>query len=158
MVKFCPECGNPVDKEDSKFCNNCGANLLERNSVERISPNQPIQEEKSPLVALLCSLFIPGLGQVYNGETSKGIGILIGTALGLLIFIIPGVIIWIYGMYEAYTTANKMNKQEIQFRPTKTAHLIIFFVLGFFIIIIVAIILTIFLVAAMFSAVAASMY
>jgi TM2 domain-containing membrane protein YozV len=86
-------------------------------------------EEKSPLLALFCSLIIPGLGQVYNGKTARGIGIFLGSLFGLIL-IIPGIIVWIYGMYDAYSMAKKMNAGEIQFLSTKTAHLILFIILA----------------------------
>lgn len=88
-----------------------------------------VPEEKNPFLATVCSFFIPGLGQVYNGETAKGVGIFAGTLVGLFLVIIPGLIVWVFGLYDAYTTAKKMNTQEIPFIPTNTAHMIIFFVL-----------------------------
>jgi len=102
--------------------------------VEQKEPIQAIQEEKSPFLATLCSFFIPGLGQVYDGETARGVAIFIGTLIGLFIFLIPGLIVWIFGMYNAYTTAKKMNNKEIPFKPTKTAHLLLFIILAVFLV------------------------
>jgi TM2 domain-containing membrane protein YozV len=129
MPKFCPECGKSLDNETSKFCDNCGASLDSSTAVAKKESSQEIQEEKSSFIAILCSLFIPGLGQVYNGETEKGVIIFLATLIGAFIFIIPGVIVWIYGMYDAYTIAKKMNNKEIPFKPTKAAHMILFFML-----------------------------
>ncbi len=96
-----------------------------------------VREEKSPYVALLCSFFIPGLGQVYDGNTAKGIGVFIGTIGGLFLFIVPGLIFWLYGLHDAYSTAKRMNRGEIPFRATRTAHLILFFIIAALIIAII---------------------
>ena len=66
-----------------------------------------IPEEKNAFLATVCSFFIPGLGQVYNGQTAKGVGIFAGTLAGLFLLIIPGLIVWVFGLYDAYTTAKK---------------------------------------------------
>ena len=131
MAKYCSECGKQLENETSKFCNDCGAQQTTNTIVE---PQDPVRmvlvpEEKNPFLATVCSFFIPGLGQVYNGETAKGVGIFAGTLVGLFLVIIPGLIVWAYGLYDAYTTAKKMNTQEIPFIPTNTAHMILFFVL-----------------------------
>ncbi|MDV0443492.1 DUF5683 domain-containing protein [Methanorbis rubei] len=71
---------------------------------------------KSPFLALILSFFIPGLGQVYNGQILKGIGYFILTVilaflsvitLGLLFIVY--FIWWIWNIYDAYHTAVKIN-------------------------------------------------
>ena len=84
--------------------------------------------------------------------------ILFGAAIGVVFFIIPGLIVWIFGIYDAYATAHKMNKGEIPFKPTIPAHLILFFVLAIFLFIIVIILLTIIVFAAFFSLLFASLH
>jgi len=148
MAKFCPACGKPVE-ETAIFCNNCGARLSGAGSAGQ-GGLAGVHEEKSPNLALLCSFFIPGLGQVYDGNTAKGIGIFIGTLAGFFIFFIPGLIFWIYGMHDARSTAKRMNKGEIPFRPTNTAHMIIFFILAVLIIVFIIIIILAFI-SAMFT-------
>jgi TM2 domain-containing membrane protein YozV len=135
---FCPRCGKD-NHDDNKFCKECGERLLEqtplalssnvKQSVQPANFTPPVNEEKNPFLALICSLFIPGLGQVYDGLTARGIAIFLGTIVGLVIYIIPGVFVWLYGMYDAYSMAKKMNDQEIPFMPTNTAHLILFFII-----------------------------
>jgi len=168
-MKFCPECGSALPSETAKFCGNCGSKIPDAPSTqqqpEKVQPMpqgivqaapvqpelaQPFREEKNPLLAFFCSLVVPGLGQVYNGMTARGIAILIGTAIGLFIVVIPGVVVWLYGMVDAYTTAKKMNDREIPFLPTSTAHLILFFILAGFVIlavlfIVVVMVLSVFL-------------
>jgi TM2 domain-containing membrane protein YozV/predicted nucleic acid-binding Zn ribbon protein len=128
MAKFCTGCGMPVE-ETAQFCSTCGARLSDAGSAG-MRGSAGVHEEKNPNLALLCSFFIPGLGQVYDGNTARGIGIFIGTAIGFFIFFVPGLIVWIYGMYDARSTAKRMNRGEIPFRPTKTAHMILFFILA----------------------------
>jgi predicted small integral membrane protein len=130
MVNFCPNCGKQLTYENAEICPNCGVR------IQNLSSNQKIEEEKNPVLAALCSIF-PGLGQVYNGETALGVAVFFGTLVGALFFIIPGLIVWIFGIYNAYTVATKMNSGEIPFKTTKTAHLLIFFILAMFISILV---------------------
>jgi TM2 domain-containing membrane protein YozV len=67
---------------------------------------------KNPILAVIISFFFPGLGSVYAGKTMMGIAIfiiaIILSALSTLVFtgvFILYLIVWIYGMYDAYTTA-----------------------------------------------------
>ncbi|MEJ2625738.1 MAG: GYF domain-containing protein [Pseudolabrys sp.] len=62
---------------------------------------------KSPGIALLLSLLICGVGQMYNGQVGKGILMLVGCILAW--FILLGWIVWIWSMVDAYQTAKKMN-------------------------------------------------
>ena len=143
MVRFCPMCGTQISDDKSRFCTNCGKELplisvsitpdeITQSAIQSKQSTYPEKtvtrtntEEKSPLLALFCSLIIPGLGQVYNGKTARGMSIFLGTLIGLLL-IIPGLIVWIYGMYDAYSMAKKMDAGEIQFLPKQTTHLILF--------------------------------
>src|SRR5207245_2279657 len=66
--------------------------------------------------ALILSLIFTGLGQFYNGETSKGVVFLLVAILLWIItflFFFTCVILipfWIYGMYDAYTRAEHYNR------------------------------------------------
>jgi TM2 domain-containing membrane protein YozV len=62
---------------------------------------------KSPGVALLLSLLICGVGQMYNGQVGKGILMLIGAVLAWIVLL--GWIVWIWSMIDAYQTAKQMN-------------------------------------------------
>ncbi len=86
------------------------------------------RDQKNPLVAGVCSSVLPGLGQVYNGETAKGFVIFLLALTGLALFLIPGLIVWFYGMYNAYSVAGKMNTGEIAFRATRPLHMVLFVV------------------------------
>ncbi len=78
--------------------------------------NQPISPVfyKNPSLAAVLSFFYMGLGQIYNGQIHKGIAFIIAFSISLiLIFPIIGIIttpiLWIYGMYDAYKSAEKIN-------------------------------------------------
>ncbi|MCQ2977732.1 MAG: zinc ribbon domain-containing protein [archaeon] len=104
-TKKCKYCGASVDVL-AEICPNCGVRLLKAKS------------EKNPGLALIFSFLLPGLGQIYNEETKKGIIILISAIISaFLIIILIGallyLIIWIYGMYDAYNTAKEINEEII---------------------------------------------
>ena len=69
---------------------------------------------KSPGVAAVLSFFWCGLGQIYNGQIGKGIFMMICYLIScLLIFVLIGLlttpILWIWGMVNAYSTADRQN-------------------------------------------------
>lgn len=69
---------------------------------------------KNPGLAAVLCFFYTGLGQIYNGQIGKGILLFIIRAISdlsiiLLIGIITSPIIWIYGMYDAYKSAERIN-------------------------------------------------
>lgn len=78
-------------------------------------------ERKIPLLALGLSLIVPGLGQIYNKDSAKGLvvfGLCVG--LGLLTYNLSGlnkitaalalIIIWISAITEAYQIANSSGR------------------------------------------------
>jgi TM2 domain-containing membrane protein YozV len=165
-MKYCPECGKPLANEAANFCDNCGAKISAAPTItvqppegsgagasspapEPVTLVQPV-EEKSTAVAAICSLVIPGLGQVYDGKLERGFLIFFGTLIGLFVFIIPGLCVWAFGIYDAYTIACQMNNKEIPFLPTKTAHLLLFVLLAI-VTVIIAFILLALLAFAMFT-------
>jgi TM2 domain-containing membrane protein YozV len=80
-------------------------------------------EQKSPGFALLLSLLIPGLGQVYNGEKTKGL-ILTGACflLGGMGFLFSGLngvtillallLVWGAAVVDAYKTAQAFGQPQ----------------------------------------------
>jgi len=49
----------------------------------------------SPAAAAALSLFLPGVGQIYSGRIAQGVGWLLATGLGYLLFLVPGLILHI---------------------------------------------------------------
>jgi len=48
-------------------------------------------------------------------------------------FIIPGLLVWLAGMYDAYTTAKKMNSGKLQIKQSNMILMVVFIVIGFFV-------------------------
>ena len=84
--------------------------------------------EKNPVFAAGLSLLFPGLGQVCNGETVKGLLVLFGVLAGLLVMLIPGVAVWLFGIYDAWATSRRMNVGTVPFREAGLATVVLFMV------------------------------
>jgi len=126
MAKFCPTCGTPLEYESAKFCPSCGV---------RIQDILISTEKRSPILAIVLSFFFTGWGQWYNGKTWDGLkflGAFLGSyslmlffsimissqpfaAIFVLILFVVIIGIWVYGMYDAYKTADRINKTEESF-------------------------------------------
>lgn len=68
---------------------------------------------KNAGLAAVLSFLFTGLGQIYNGSIGKGLFmIVIQVVNGLLMFVMIGFItypvVWIWGIYDAYKTAERM--------------------------------------------------
>jgi TM2 domain-containing membrane protein YozV len=77
------------------------------------SPTPPVFY-KNPGLAAVLSFFYMGLGQVYNGQIAKGIFFIVMYSISIammliLIGFITTPILFIYGMYDAYKSAEKIN-------------------------------------------------
>jgi TM2 domain-containing membrane protein YozV len=74
---------------------------------------------KNSGLAAVLSFFFAGLGQIYNGQIGKGVLFIVIQGVNLLLmFIIVGFItypiVWIWGMMDAYKTAEKINRSAKQ--------------------------------------------
>ena len=128
-AKFCRECGAEVIVEEvtgTQFCTNCGfkipkginfcpecGNPTSSNPTVK-NANSLANTDKSPGLAAVLSFLIVGLGQIYLGLTKKGIILFLGAVIsGFLMLILIGwftwLLIWGYGIYDAYNSAEKMN-------------------------------------------------
>jgi len=104
---ICEPCKIEISGEDQ--CKQCVAKNAE--AVEK--------PQRSPGLAAFLSFIIAGAGQMYNGQVGKGILILFTAWL-----IIP----WVYGILNAYSTANKINEGLIV--PKKRSGCLIGFIVG----------------------------
>ncbi|MBP1928900.1 TM2 domain-containing membrane protein YozV [Methanolinea mesophila] len=106
MPKYCPECGAELINPDAEICPTCGG---------RLKPVPMPEQKKNPVIALILSIIVTGLGQVYNDQLGKGIlYFVIALICGLLIFVLIGIILlpiwWIVGIVDAYKTAELINQ------------------------------------------------
>ena len=116
---YCQNCGTRLD-DGALFCPNCGYSVSGsgRANGAGCGPNMAsiMVNKKSEALALILSLIIPGLGQIYNDETKKGIMMILGTivlaVLTALIFFsaILYLVLWVWGMYDAFTQAKYYNQ------------------------------------------------
>ena len=126
---YCSNCG-AQNADIARFCEKCGTGLV-------ATPPPPPQPEtrmrgvdsvpaptapgpapgahpvtgKNPVLALVLSLVIVGVGQFYNGDPKKGALMLIGAILGF--FISGGLIsfaLWVWSMIDAYQVASGKGK------------------------------------------------
>ena len=63
---------------------------------------------KNPGTASLLSIFLPGLGHLYAGDSSRGIKVFFATYIGLGLFGL-GVLVWFWQIGDAAETARKTN-------------------------------------------------
>ena len=107
--QYCESCGSVVKKE-AEICPECGVSL----------GGSPGSGDKDPTIALLLSFLLGGWGgQIYNGQIGKGIGIFVLQIInGILMFFLIGLltwpIVWLWGCYDAYSVAQKINAGEIE--------------------------------------------
>lgn len=129
---YCSNCGKQVADTD-RFCPSCGSRILSVDSAQGYRPPIATMPLKDTALALILSLIIPGIGQVYCGKVARGITILIvsillvpilylgyailfvetesDTALliGLLVAGIASLAFWIWNIVDAYNTAKEYN-------------------------------------------------
>lgn len=61
--------------------------------------------------AILFSLLVPGLGQIYNQDLTKGLLFIIGSVLGLLFFGAGYLVLWLWAIIDAYVRARSLGNQ-----------------------------------------------
>ena len=70
---------------------------------------------KDSRLSLVLSFLFPGLGQIYNGETYKGILFILSGAITcalVLLFLVglaAGSALWAWSMFDAYKVAERIN-------------------------------------------------
>ncbi len=62
----------------------------------------------SAAAAAALSFFLPGVGQIYSGRVPQGIGWMIATGLGYLLFLVPGLILHICCIVNAAAVPTRL--------------------------------------------------
>ena len=107
--------------ENAHICPDCGVNQPGYDMNQQLNSNtyqQTVYQLKNPGIAAVLSAFFVGFGQIYNGQIAKGLVFMLFYLVSIvLIFVIIGFIttpiLWIYGIYDAYNTAKRINSGEI---------------------------------------------
>lgn len=137
--EYCRNCGEELPYRQGewppslpKLCPSCGVRIKDpiRYGSRNGQGRTHIEKLKNPILAALLSI-IPGLGHAYNGKVGRGLLFFFGTIVGLFIFVFPGVIVWIIGIYDAFSIAKKMNIGDIPFRKTSVLKMVGYILLLF---------------------------
>jgi TM2 domain-containing membrane protein YozV len=72
---------------------------------------------KNPGLAAALSFLFTGLGQIYNGQIVRGILLVVLQVVNIilmtvLIGFLTYFVVWVYGIYNAYKTAEKINSGD----------------------------------------------
>ena len=113
-IRYCSNCGYKLGG-NFNFCPNCGANLNPKDASRERS--LAVNEEKNIILAIILSVLLPGLGQIYLGLDRKGAMFLIAYVISaiLILFIIGFllcIIIWIWALADAIMSTNALNRGE----------------------------------------------
>jgi len=111
-MKYCQHCGAQIASE-AEICPKCGVRVAAPPTSQVTAP------AKNPGIAAVLSFLFVGLGQIYNGQIGKGVlFIILGVVCVALMFVLIGFIaypiLWIYGMYDAYKTADRINRGQVR--------------------------------------------
>ena len=77
-------------------------------STEQIQPSDP--PKNAVIAAVLSLILFGGVGQIYLGQTKKGIIIIVASVVLSCVGI--GFITWIVGIIDAYMMGDKLQKGE----------------------------------------------
>ena len=84
-MSYCSKCGNQI-REGGSFCDRCGApSATGYAGLHQESANPYVNnvtytwavDRKDPIIAVILSLLLPGVGQIYVGRVMRGIAIII---------------------------------------------------------------------------------
>lgn len=107
-------------------------------------------QSRNPFLALLASLILPGLGQIYNGQLIKGLLLFLGLAvmapiatwlallstkhlilLVFILFMILALVIYIYSMVDAYRNAKRLGADYLTTAINRPYVYFIFVIVGY---------------------------
>lgn len=74
--------------------------LVKPAKERKVKPPRPVPQKNG--TAAVLSFFIPGLGQIFTGRIGAALFWLILVPVGLLFFVLPGVVFHILNIKDAY--------------------------------------------------------
>jgi len=115
-TKYCMDCGAQINGK-AEICPECGVRQASPGTYHNTNSYRNGYQEKNPVLAAILSFLIVGVGQVYNGQVVKGIVLFVAAIISAMLWfigigIILSIIIWLFAIYDAYTTAIKINEGE----------------------------------------------
>jgi len=122
----CPYCGAIV-AHGEYFCRSCHRKFGDSGDLDAPSPDRPatyVVAVPRPALSLLLSLVTAGAGQLYHGDTLKGIGFFLClTAVSFGIVAVPYRTLLFYGIWvvsiaEALWSSRRINQYRRPFRGT----------------------------------------
>jgi TM2 domain-containing membrane protein YozV len=120
-VGTCSKCGHPICQQclnkmgGRMFCDTCAKDPRTLAELAGGAAALGGAVKNSGVAAVLSFLWV-GLGQIYNGELAKGILLMVVYVFSwLMMFVIIGFfttpVLWVWGIYDAYTTAERINRK-----------------------------------------------
>jgi len=124
------------------------------------------EDIRNPIIAAILSFFFSGWGQWYNGDRYRGLAFFMATFIVAIInfalmivlkfnqivyavFLLVSLGITVYGMYDAYSIAGKINRREIPFaRKSRLFWLPVVLLVAMIVILIVAFVFAFLFIAA----------
>jgi TM2 domain-containing membrane protein YozV len=141
-MKFCYKCGEKIF-EEAEICPKCGVRQKHPPGYEPKAGQQPAtqgaqpgtpnpapgtqntqpqtyEEKKSPGLAAILSFFWCGLGHIYCGDLAFGIMLaclypIVAFVCSITLICIPLIVLmWFWGIYDAYSLAQRINRGEVK--------------------------------------------
>jgi TM2 domain-containing membrane protein YozV/ribosomal protein L32 len=113
-IRYCSNCGYGL-LNNFNFCPNCGHDL--NPPVDSNMKSLSVNDNKNIILAIVLSIVLPGLGQIYLGLDRKGAIFLIAYVVSLILILliigfVLGIIIWIWALVDTIQSTNALNRGE----------------------------------------------